>query len=70
MCYLIFQDGIRILEALSASGLRGIRYAKEIAGVKEVVANDLSESAVTTIRKNIVRNGIEHLMSATHSDAA
>lgn len=35
-------NGVRILEALAASGLRSIRYAKEIRGIKEIIANDLS----------------------------
>ncbi|GMF08176.1 unnamed protein product [[Candida] boidinii] len=42
-----------ILEALSASGLRAIRYGKEIPLAEKVVANDLSKEAVESINMNI-----------------
>ena len=38
---------IRILEALSATGLRACRYWKEIPELGTVVANDFSADAVT-----------------------
>lgn len=63
------EDGIVILEALSATGLRSIRYAKEIPGVKEIVANDLSYPAVQDIKNNIALNNVEHLVTSTHGDA-
>ncbi|TFK55045.1 TRM-domain-containing protein [Heliocybe sulcata] len=49
---------IEILEALSATGLRSIRYAKEIPLVKHVIANDLSPSAVEAMQRNININGL------------
>lgn len=39
-------DGLRILEALAASGLRSIRYSKEVAGIKEIIVNDIDPAAV------------------------
>ncbi|SCV74540.1 BQ2448_7569 [Microbotryum intermedium] len=48
-----------LLEALSATGLRAIRYAKEIPLLKYVVANDLSSSAVEDIERNIAWNGLK-----------
>lgn len=42
----------RLLEALSASGLRAIRYSKEIPLLSEIVANDLSSDAVKSIQLN------------------
>ncbi|GAA6052816.1 hypothetical protein JCM3770_006266 [Rhodotorula araucariae] len=47
-----------LLEALSATGLRAIRYAKELPLLKHVVANDLSASAVQDIQRNIAFNGL------------
>ena len=47
------------LEALSASGLRAIRVAKETTGLSRIVANDLEEVAVRQIRRNIELNGLE-----------
>jgi len=60
---------IRILEALSATGLRSIRYAKEVPGLAEVVANDLSKSAVEHIQANIERNGVSDIVKTSHGDA-
>uniref|UniRef100_A0A915JXG0 tRNA (guanine(26)-N(2))-dimethyltransferase n=1 Tax=Romanomermis culicivorax TaxID=13658 RepID=A0A915JXG0_ROMCU len=62
-------SGIRILEALSASGLRAIRYAKEVNGIREVVANDFSDQAVACITKNIEANGVSHLVKPSRNDA-
>ncbi|XP_037882407.1 probable tRNA (guanine(26)-N(2))-dimethyltransferase isoform X1 [Glossina fuscipes] len=64
-----YEDGLRILEALSATGLRSIRYAKEVAGVKEIIANDLSKHAVEAIRDNVKHNKVEHLIEVSHADA-
>ncbi|KAH9952240.1 N2,N2-dimethylguanosine tRNA methyltransferase [Amylocystis lapponica] len=47
-----------ILEALSATGLRSIRYAKEIPLAKYVIANDLSPTAVAAMRQNVELNGL------------
>ena len=44
---------MRILEALSATGLRAIRYAHEIPHVKEIVANDLLPEAIESIKRNV-----------------
>ncbi|BGP20352.1 hypothetical protein JCM10213_001594 [Rhodosporidiobolus nylandii] len=47
-----------LLEALSATGLRAIRYAKELPLLKYVIANDLSPSAVVDIKRNVAFNGL------------
>ena len=38
-------EGISILEALSATGLRSIRYLKEIDCISKLVANDIDPAA-------------------------
>jgi tRNA (guanine26-N2/guanine27-N2)-dimethyltransferase len=48
--------GLTILEALSATGLRAIRYAKEIQGIQQVIANDYSYDAVEIIKKSVRDN--------------
>ncbi|EFN69298.1 Probable N(2),N(2)-dimethylguanosine tRNA methyltransferase [Camponotus floridanus] len=63
------QEGITILEALSATGLRSIRYAKEVKGIKQIVANDISAKAVDSIRHNVLHNGVENLVTPHHEDA-
>ncbi|EAU88621.2 tRNA (guanine-N2-)-methyltransferase [Coprinopsis cinerea okayama7 len=47
-----------LLEALSATGLRSIRYAKEIPLLKQVIANDLSPAAVEAMHRNVKYNGL------------
>ncbi|XP_067620803.1 uncharacterized protein [Eurosta solidaginis] len=64
-----YDDGLRILEALAATGLRSISYAKEVAGVREIVANDLSKVAVDSISVNMRHNGVEHLIVPSEGDA-
>ncbi|OQS05091.1 N(2),N(2)-dimethylguanosine tRNA methyltransferase [Thraustotheca clavata] len=51
-------NGLRIFEALSASGLRSIRYFQEIDGVKSILVNDLDPAAVISIKRNIEFNGL------------
>lgn len=60
---------IRILEALSATGLRSIRYAKEIPGVDEIIANDLMDTAVDMIKKNVKLNDVENIVKPNRADA-
>lgn len=65
----------RILEALSASGLRSIRMMKELPPEIPVhlIVNDISEAAVEVIKKNIENNKDEttklHIAEASHRDA-
>lgn len=47
----------RVLEALSASGLRALRYAREIEGIGQVVALDNDKASVEACRRNIKFNG-------------
>jgi tRNA (guanine26-N2/guanine27-N2)-dimethyltransferase len=54
-------EEVTIFEALAASGLRSIRYFKELKGVKHIVVNDLDPGAVSHIRANIAHNGASDL---------
>ncbi|KAI0388853.1 S-adenosyl-L-methionine-dependent methyltransferase [Xylariaceae sp. FL0594] len=58
-----------ILDALSATGLRALRYAQELPFVTSVTANDLSASAVEAIRRNAEHNGVASKINATQGDA-
>ncbi|CAM8968100.1 unnamed protein product [Rhodiola kirilowii] len=49
--------GARVLEALSASGLRALRYAREVEDLGEVVALDNDKNSVEACRRNIRFNG-------------
>ncbi|KFH42936.1 hypothetical protein ACRE_063180 [Hapsidospora chrysogenum ATCC 11550] len=59
----------KILDALSASGLRALRYAHEIPLVTSVTANDLSASAADSIKANVAHNGLEDKIRVTNDDA-
>lgn len=60
---------LKILEALSATGLRSIRYALEIPNVASIIANDLDPSAVETIRRNVEHNALSKIIEPTCADA-
>ncbi|XP_065648108.1 tRNA (guanine(26)-N(2))-dimethyltransferase isoform X2 [Hydra vulgaris] len=59
-----------ILEALSATGLRSVRYALEIPNIKKIIANDLSHEAEKTIRRNIAYNKVDAVVQSSLSDAS
>ncbi|KAG6398424.1 hypothetical protein SASPL_139884 [Salvia splendens] len=46
-----------VLLALSASGLRALRYAREVEGIGKVVALDNDKASVESCRRNIKLNG-------------
>ena len=52
-------DKIRVLDVMTASGLRALRYTLEVAEVGGVVANDLDPQAVAALRENMRRNGLD-----------
>jgi tRNA (guanine26-N2/guanine27-N2)-dimethyltransferase len=60
---------INILEALSATGLRAIRYGHEIPHVNKIVANDLLPEAVKSIDRNINHAKLENVLESHLGDA-
>lgn len=60
---------VRILEALSATGLRAIRYGHEIPQVARIVANDLLAEATKSITRSVAHNGLENIITANQGDA-
>lgn len=67
----IYCPDVVICEALAASGLRAIRYAKEIDGISMIIANDSDRSAVQAIQRNVAHNGnvSQEKIVAHHEDA-
>lgn len=51
--------GINILEAFGATGLRSIRYLKEIAEVEHVTINDIDPIACNSAIENVTFNGVD-----------
>jgi tRNA (guanine26-N2/guanine27-N2)-dimethyltransferase len=58
-----------ILDALSATGLRALRYAKEIPFATTIIANDLLPEAVKSIELNIDHNGVGEIVHSNVGDA-
>ncbi|EFW15044.1 RNA methyltransferase tRNA(m5U54)methyltransferase [Coccidioides posadasii str. Silveira] len=58
-----------ILDALSATGLRALRYAKEIPFATQVVANDLSALAIASMKNNIKHNRVDDIVRPNNGDA-
>ncbi|KAJ9645975.1 RNA methyltransferase tRNA(m5U54)methyltransferase [Coniosporium tulheliwenetii] len=59
----------KILDALSATGLRALRYAQEIPFITSVTANDLSEKATASIALNVKHNRLEDKIVPMTSNA-
>ena len=53
---------------MAASGIRSIRYAKEISGIESILANDFSEHAVESIKANSQMNGTTDLVVPSCQD--
>ena len=65
-----FKNKITVCDALAASGIRGLRYAKEVSGVKKVVLNDKNPKAVNLIKRNIKENKLSKKCLTTQEDAS
>ena len=59
----------RILDALSATGLRALRYASELPFATAVVANDMERNAVRSIDMNVEHNKLSSIITARTGDA-
>jgi len=60
---------IVVCEPLAGCGIRGIRFAKEVEGVKNVLVNDINEKAFHLIKYNIEMNGLNKRVNAMNEDA-
>ena len=56
-------------EPLAGCGVRGVRFAVEVEGIKHVFLNDINTKAVALARKNAKENGVEKLVSTENLDA-
>ena len=53
------RKGVKIFEALAATGLRSVRYLKEIDEIEKLYANDWDPKAVELMEKNFEFNDID-----------
>lgn len=63
------KTGVRICTPLAGTGVRPIRMAKEVTGIKKVVVGDANPQAVELIEKNRERNDVKDLLEVYHRDA-
>ncbi|KAK2819456.1 hypothetical protein Q7C36_021102 [Tachysurus vachellii] len=63
-------EGLCVLEGLAASGLRSVRFALEVPGLKRVTANDFSAKAADLITRNTQHNNVTDLMETQNRDAS
>lgn len=56
-------------EPLAGCGVRGIRLAREVAGVRKVVVNDISSDAATLASFNVSMNGLADKVLVDNKDA-
>ncbi|KNG46938.1 TRM-domain-containing protein [Stemphylium lycopersici] len=64
-----WKPSFSILDALSATGLRALRYAQEIPFATAVTANDMSKKAVDSINLNVKHNKLEDTITANTGNA-
>jgi tRNA (guanine26-N2/guanine27-N2)-dimethyltransferase len=60
---------VSICDPLTSQGIRGIRFAAEIKGVKKILINDINEKAFKLAKHNVQINNLEKLVAVKHKDA-
>ena len=60
---------LRVCEPLAGCGIRGIRIAREVNNVKEVVINDINEDAMRLAKINVERNRLANYVFVESKDA-
>lgn len=53
------EEKLELIDAFCASGIRGIRYAKENKNVSKITFLDLSKTAISTAKKNVKSNKLK-----------
>lgn len=56
-------------EPLSGCGVRGVRLAKEVEGVRKIVVNDISSDAARLAESNVNMNGLGDKVAVCNKDA-
>jgi len=60
---------IIVCEPLAGCGVRGIRFAKEVEGVKKVLINDINKKACMLAKHNVELNGLGERITVQNMDA-
>jgi tRNA (guanine26-N2/guanine27-N2)-dimethyltransferase len=60
---------ISVCDPFTSQGIRGVRFAAEINGVKHVLISDINENAFKLAKHNVQLNGLEHIVDVENKDA-
>lgn len=60
---------IVVCEPLASGGIRGVRFAREVQGIKKVVMNDINRKATDVAEQNIKINSVSKKVSVKNRDA-
>ena len=60
---------ISICEPLTSTGIRAVRLAAEIDGVKQIIASDINTRAYRLAEQNVQLNELQDLVTVKHKDA-
>jgi tRNA (guanine26-N2/guanine27-N2)-dimethyltransferase len=60
---------ISICEPLTGCGIRGIRFAKEVKGAKDVLINDINQRAFQLAKHNVQMNQLDERVTVKNEDA-
>lgn len=60
---------ISVCEPLTGCGIRGIRFATEVKGIKKVWINDISDKAAQLARINVQKNKLDKRVTVKNEDA-
>ncbi len=60
---------ISICEPLTGTGIRGVRFATELEGIKKVVSGDINMRSARLAAHNVHINGLENLVTVKHKEA-
>ncbi len=60
---------LSVCEPLAGCGIRGIRFAEEVQGIRKIVLGDLNPKAVELARLNVERHKLETLIQVVEEDA-
>jgi len=67
----ITQDNLRVCLPMEATGIRAIRFLKELpkSKIQEIVVNDIDKQAYKSIKKNLLQNRIKSRITVKNQDA-
>ena len=60
---------ISVCEPLTSTGIRGVRFATEVRGAKNVLVSDINQRAFNLAKHNIQLNGLTERVAVKHKDA-